>query len=369
MTEMPPPNQTFSPWAAEPPVTTDFYYEDEDGLFPDGGSFLPEMCEKGPVQDFARTYQPAAYLLLSLLGVAGNGLVLLTHARYRQARSVTDVCLLHLAVADLLLMLTSLPFAVAGVLQGWPLGTNACQTLQGFYALNFYSGFLFLTCISVDRYMTIVRAQVACRLRPRARCYGWLATGLAWLLSTLLALPQFVYSQAKQYQGRELCRVLFPASISKAARGATNLAQVILGFMLPFLVMASCYMAVARTLLAARSFQRHKALRVVLALVLVFVVLQLPYSLVVLLDTADMLGSREMSCAQSRHKDLALVVTNGLAFARCCLNPVLYAFVGVRFRKELWLLASDAGCVGRARNGQRPSLRSWASLSTCLEMA
>ncbi|XP_065278881.1 C-C chemokine receptor type 10 [Emys orbicularis] len=360
-----PPSQTFSPWAAEPPVTTDYYYEDEQ--YPEGVSPLPELCEKGSVQSFARTYQPAVYLLLSALGVAGNGLVLLTHARYRQAHSVTDVCLLHLAVADLLLLLT-LPFAVAGVLQGWLLGTDACRTLQGFYALNFYSGFLFLTCISVDRYMAIVRAPAACRLRPRARCYGWLAAGLAWLLSTLLALPQFVYSRAEGHQERQLCRVLFPAGVSKAAKGATNLAQVILGFVLPFLVMASCYAAVARTLLAARSFQRHKALRVILALVLVFVALQLPYSLVVLLDTADILGSREMSCAQSRRKDLALVVTSGLAFARCCLNPVLYAFVGVRFRKELRLLASDAGCVGRAQDGQHPSPRCRAPLSTCLDM-
>ncbi|XP_067397486.1 C-C chemokine receptor type 10 [Emydura macquarii macquarii] len=366
MEELDPPNQSPSPWAAEPPVTTDFYSW-EDGPYPGEGSALPELCEKASVQGFARTYQPATYLLLSLLGVVGNGLVLLTHARYRQAHSMTDVCLLHLAVADLLLLLT-LPFAVAGVLQGWMLGTDACRTLQGLYALNFYSGFLFLTCISVDRYVAIVRAPAACRLRPRARCYGWLAAGLAWLLSALLALPQFVYGQAQQHQGLQLCRVLFPASVSRAARGATNLAQVMLGFAVPFLVMASCYAAVARTLLAARSFQRHKALRVILALVLVFVALQLPHSLVVLLDTADLLGSREMSCAQSRRKDLALVVTSALAFARCCLNPLLYAFVGVRFRRELRLLASDAGCVGRAQDGQRPSPRRRASLSTRLEL-
>ncbi|XP_014430365.2 C-C chemokine receptor type 10 [Pelodiscus sinensis] len=362
MMEMPPSSQTSSPWSAEPPVTPSFYYEEDQ--YSEAGSALPEVCEKGSVQVFARTYQPAVYLLLSLLGVAGNGLVLLTHARYRQAHSVTDVCLLHLAVADLLLLLT-LPFAVAGLLQGWPTSTDACRTLHGFYALNFYSGFLFLTCISVDRYVAIVRAPTAFRLRPRARCYGWLAAGLAWLLSTLLALPQFVYRQAEPHQGRPLCRVLFPSSISKAALGATNLAQVILGFVVPFLVMASCYAAVARTLLAARSFQRHKALRVTLALVLVFVALQLPHSLMVLLDTADMLGSRQMSCAQSRRKDLALMVTSSLAFARCCLNPVLYAFVGVRFRRELWLLASDVGCVGRARGGQCSRRR--ASFSTCLE--
>ncbi|KYO46444.1 C-C chemokine receptor type 10 [Alligator mississippiensis] len=364
MDEMPASNQTFSPWEAELTVTTDLYF---DATWEDG--IIPKLCEKGAVQGFARIYQPAVYVLLSLLGVMGNGLVLLTHARYRQAHSVTDVCLLHLAVSDLLLLLT-LPFAVAGLLQGWLMGTGSCQALQGLYALNFYSGFLFLTFISIDRYVAITRAPLAYRLRPRAKRYGWLAAGLAWLFSALLALPQFVYSQTELHQGLQLCRVVFPKSISKAARGATNLAQVVLGFVVPFLVMASCYTAIAHTLLTTRTCPRYKALRVILALVLVFVGLQLPHSLMVLLDTADLLGHREMSCAQSRSKDLALVITSGLAYLRCCLNPVLYAFVGERFQRELWLLASDAGCVGQAQDGC-PACSSSSrrgSLSTCQEV-
>ncbi|NWW95175.1 CCR10 protein, partial [Rhynochetos jubatus] len=342
-------------------ATTDFY----DG-YASGDEMLPELCEKQAVQGFARTYQPAVYLLLSLLGTAGNGLVLLTHTRYRRAHSVTDVCLLHLALSDLLLLLT-LPFAVTDTLQGWSPGTVACKALQGLYALNFYSGFLFLTCISVDRYVAIVRVPAACRLRPRARRHGWLTAGLAWLLATLLALPQFVYSRAEQHRDLQLCRVVFPRAVSRAARGATNLVQVVLGFAVPFLVMASCYAAVARTLLAARGAQPHRALRVLLALVLVFVALQLPHSLMVLLDAAELLASWELSCAQSRRKDLALLVTGGLAYLRCCLNPLLYAFLGQRFRRELWLLASDAGCVGplEPRCPGCPSPRRRTSLSTC----
>ncbi|NXI13465.1 CCR9 protein, partial [Irena cyanogastra] len=342
-------------------ATTDFW---EDGYSGEAG-MLPELCEKQAVQGFARTFQPAVYLLLLLLGTVGNGLVLLTHTRYRQAHSVTDVCLLHLALSDLLLLLT-LPFAVH-TLQGWSPGTAACKALQGLYALNFYSGFFFLTCISVDRYVAIVRVPAARRLRPRARRHGWLTAGLAWLLAMLLALPQFTYSQAEQHQDLRLCRVVFPRGVSRAARGATNLLQVVLGFALPFLVMASCYAAVARTLLATRGAQPHRALRVLLALVLVFVALQLPHSLMVLLDAAELLASWEMSCAQSRRKDLALLVTGGLAYLRCCLNPLLYAFLGQRFRRELWLLASHAGCVGFLEPGcsGRPGPRRRASLSTC----
>ncbi|NXC05377.1 CCR10 protein, partial [Orthonyx spaldingii] len=345
-------------------ATTDFYpWED---MYSGEAGTLPELCEKQAVQSFARTFQPAVYLLLSLLGIVGNGLVLLTHTRYRRAHSVTDVCLLHLALSDLLLLLT-LPFAITNTLQGWSPGTAACKALQGLYALNFYSGFLFLTCISVDRYVAIVRVPAACRLRPRALRRGWQTAGLAWLLATLLALPQFIYSQAEQHQDLHLCRVVFPRVVSRAARGATNLVQVVLGFAVPFLVMVSCYAAVARTLLAARGAQPHRALRVLLALVLVFVALQLPHSLMVLLDAAELLASWEMSCAQSRRKDLALLVTGGLAYLRCCLNPLLYAFLGQRFRRELWLLASDACCVGSPdqRCPGCPGHRRQTSLSTC----
>ncbi|NXJ69669.1 CCR9 protein, partial [Rostratula benghalensis] len=340
-------------------ATTDFYDFLEEGL-------LPELCEKQAVQGFAHTYQPAVYLLLLVLGTVGNGLVLLTHTRYRRAHSVTDVSLLHLALSDLLLLLT-LPFTITKALQGWSLGTAACQALQGLYALNFYSGFLFLTCISVDRYVAIVRVPAACRLRPRARRRGWLTAGLVWLLATLLALPQFIYSQAEQHQDLWLCRVVFPREVSRAALGATNLVQVVLGFAVPFLVMASCYAAVARTLLATRGAQPHRALRVLLALVLVFVALQLPHSLMVLLDAAELLASWEVSCAQSRRKDMALLVTGGLAYLRCCLNPLLYAFLGQRFRQELWLLAADVGCVGPLdpHCPGCPSPRRRTSLSTC----
>ncbi|XP_059725484.1 C-C chemokine receptor type 10 [Haemorhous mexicanus] len=354
---------TPSPVSTELTATIDFYPW-EDG-YSGQTSMLPELCEKQEVQGFARTFQPAVYLLLSLLGIVGNGLVLLTHTRYRQARSVTDVCLLHLALSDLLLLLTLL-FAALDTLQGWSPGTAACKALQGLYSLNFYSGFFFLTCISVDRYVAIVQVPAACRLRPRARRLGWLTAGLAWLLAMLLALPQFIYSQAEQHQDLRLCRVVFPREVSRVARGATDLLQVVLGFAVPCLVMTSCYAAVARTLLAARGAQPHRALRVLLVLVLVFVALQLPHSLMVLLDAAELLLPWEMSCAQSRRKDLALLVTGGLAYLRCCLNPLLYAFLGQRFRRELWMLASD--CVGSLdpRCSGRSSLRRRTSLSTYL---
>ncbi|EOB07435.1 hypothetical protein Anapl_16516 [Anas platyrhynchos] len=76
----------------ETAATTDFYSWEYDPSWDDG--MLPELCEKQEVQGFARTYQPAVYLLLLLLGTVGNGLVLLTHTRTTAGHTASPTSLL-----------------------------------------------------------------------------------------------------------------------------------------------------------------------------------------------------------------------------------------------------------------------------------
>ncbi|KAB0397705.1 hypothetical protein E2I00_019154, partial [Balaenoptera physalus] len=72
--------------------------------------------------------------------------------------------------------------------------------------------------------------------------------------------------------------------------------------------------------------------------------------------------SHRRSCPASKRKDLALLVTGGLALARCGLNPVLYAFLGLRFRQDLRRLLRGRGCSPgphhRGRCPRRPRLSS-----------
>ncbi|XP_034495710.1 C-C chemokine receptor type 10 isoform X1 [Ailuropoda melanoleuca] len=322
---------------------------------------LPELCYKADVQAFSRAFQPSVSLVVAALGLAGNGLVLATHLAARRAvRSPTSAHLLQLALADLLLALT-LPFAAAGALQGWSLGSATCRAISGLYSASFHAGFLFLACISADRYVAITRALPAAP-RPSAPGRAHMVSAIVWLLSLLLALPALLFSQDGPREGQRRCRLVFPEGLTQTVKGASAVAQVALGFALPLAVMASCYALLGRTLLAARGPERRRALRVVVALVVAFVVLQLPYSLALLLDTADLLAARERSCPASKRKDLALLVTGGLALARCGLNPVLYAFLGLRFRQDLRRLLRGGSCSPgphpRGRCPRRPRLSS-----------
>uniref|UniRef100_G3TS26 C-C chemokine receptor type 10 n=1 Tax=Loxodonta africana TaxID=9785 RepID=G3TS26_LOXAF len=312
---------------------------------------LPELCYKADVQAFSRAFQPSVSLTVAALGLAGNGLVLATHlAARRVARSPTSAHLLQLALADLLLALT-LPFAAVGTLQGWSLGSATCRAISGLYSASFHAGFLFLACISADRYVA-----------TSAPGQAHLVSAVVWLLSLLLALPALLFSRDGHREGQRRCRLIFPEGLTQTVKGASAVAQVALGFALPLSVMAACYALLGRTLLAARGLERRRALRVVVALVAAFVVLQLPYSLALLLDTADLLAARELSCPASKRKDLALLVTGALALARCGLNPVLYAFLGLRFRQDLRRLLRGGGCSPgphpRGRCPRRPRLSS-----------
>ena len=141
---------------------------------------LPELCYKADVQAFSRAFQPSVSLTVAALGLAGNGLVLATHlAARRAARSPTSAHLLQLALADLLLALT-LPFAAAGALQGWSLGSATCRAISGLYSASFHAGFLFLACISADRYVAIARALPA-GPRPSAPGRAHLVSVIVWL--------------------------------------------------------------------------------------------------------------------------------------------------------------------------------------------
>ncbi|XP_038610186.1 C-C chemokine receptor type 10 [Tachyglossus aculeatus] len=332
-------------WAASWTPPWEYYAS----LYPSG---LPEPCDRGSVRAFGRVFQPAVLLPVAALGLAGNGLVVATHlaARRRRGggggpRSPTSAHLLQLALADLLLAL-SLPFGAAGALGGWAPAASLCRAVLGLYSASFHAGFLFLACVSADRYLAVRRlAPAAGGRRRRGPGPARAATLAVWLLALLLALPALLFAR----DGGGACRLVFPEGPAQALKGASGLAQLALGFGLPLGVMVACYALLGRTLLAAQGPGRLRVLRVVVALVAAFVALQLPYSLALLLDTADVLAARERGCPASDRQAVALLVTSGLALARCGLNPLLYAFLGGRFRRDLRRLLRDCGARRRPR--------------------
>ncbi|ELW48657.1 C-X-C chemokine receptor type 3 [Tupaia chinensis] len=89
--------------------------------------------------------------------------------------------------------------------------------------------------------------------------------------------------------------------------------------------------------------------------VVAFALCWTPYHLVVLVDTLMDLGALARNCGRESRVDVAKSVTSGLGYMHCCLNPLLYAFVGVKFRERMWRLLLRLGCPSQRGLQWQPS--------------
>lgn len=84
------------------------------------------VCDQHATMRFETIFIPILYSLTFVLGLMGNGLVLVVLCQKRRTWSVTDVFILHLSVADMLLLLT-MPLWAVDAVNGWSFGTSFCK--------------------------------------------------------------------------------------------------------------------------------------------------------------------------------------------------------------------------------------------------
>lgn len=336
--------------------------DDDNYLYNDSFDESAELCEFKSNFKHEVTYQ--IYSFICALGLLGNILVLVTYVFYKKAKTMTDVYLVNVAVADLLFVL-ALPLIIYNEQNNWQMGNLACKVLRGSYSMNLYSSLLLLACISGDRYVAIVKARRSFGTRSKAQIFSHLICIIIWLFALVLSMPTFIYSElGKEYVNgtQEIdCGLTFETNNkAQVMKILLPSMQVCVGFFIPLLVMGFCYCSIIFTLLRVQNYQNHKAVRVVLAVVLVFILCHLPYNITLLIHTTRLFKLR--GCKAEKNIHFALSVTRSVAYLHCCLNPILYAFIGVKFRSNFCQLVEDVWCFGKKYFYSRPSSQQTSEL-------
>ncbi|XP_010005712.1 PREDICTED: C-C chemokine receptor type 9, partial [Chaetura pelagica] len=331
-------------------TSLDYYRNDSTvlTLYGNSGNDTDFMCDRRQVREFARAFLPVFFWLLFSVGTMGNALVVLVYCKYRFRRSMMDRYLLHLAIADLLLLFT-LPFWAKAALDGWVFKNFMCKIVNSVYKINFYSCSLFLTCISFDRYIAIVQAMKAKTSKRRRLLRSRLMCWAAWLVSVSLCLPEIMYSQSLSAGDTTVCRITYPSNVSMIFRVTALALKVSVGFLLPLLVMVICYALIINTLLQAKRSHKQKSLKIITMIITAFLLTQFPYNVVLMVKAISTYAGAGQSCQAADRLDIGLQVTRGVAFLHSCLNPFLYAFAGERFRTALGRLVRHSG--GCCREG------------------
>lgn len=313
-----------------------------------------EPCSHHKNQSVERVVGPYIHSIICILGFVGNSLVIVTYAFYKRTKSMTDVYLLNVAIADLLFVL-SLPLIVYNELYSWSMGPLACKLLRGSYSFSLYSGMLLLACISAVHYINVTHPFSSYKLRSlRYRCV--ICTTI-WVCALLLSVPTFYYYNRYEpgisgdffyYDEEETTQTLEPSAphyicefrfMDKFTARRTMIAvpstQLAVGFFLPMLIIVFCYTAFIGRMLEV-GFQRHKVLVQMLPVMVVFIICHLPYNMTLLYDTTIMFQLQTCETFSALHT--AKTVTQTIAYLHCCLNPMFHAFYGpsrYRFRRTL----------------------------------
>ncbi|XP_012497964.1 PREDICTED: C-X-C chemokine receptor type 2-like [Propithecus coquereli] len=298
------------------------------------------------------------YALVFLLCLLGNSLVMLVILYGRVSRSVTDVYLLNLAMADLLFSLT-LPIWATSRVNGWIFGTSLCKLVSLLKEVNFYSGILLLSCISVDRYMAIVHATRA--LTQKRHLVKVVCLGIGGL-SLILSPPLCLFHQS--YKPNNSSPVYYEDTATWPV--VLRILPHIFGFGLPLKVMLLSYGFTLHTPIKAHLGQRQWDMGVVFVVILIFLLCWLPYHLVLLTDTLRKTHVISDTCERRNATDQAPEATRILSFLHSCLNPVVYAFIGQKFRHGLLKILDTRGLVSKELlpKDSRPSFAGSSSGNT-----
>ncbi|XP_068428605.1 C-X-C chemokine receptor type 4-like [Clinocottus analis] len=352
-------------------ISYEFFDNRTDNISEESGDFdfdsqeFGVPCPRALSTHFNKIFLPTVYGIIFFLGIVGNGLVIVVMGYQKKVKTMTDKYRLHLSVADLLFVLT-LPFWAVDAVKTWYFGGFLCVSVHMIYTLNLYSSVLILAFISLDRYLAVVRAtnsQATRKLLASRVIY----VGV-WLPAAVLTVPDMVFARVQNIgssnfpflnvsmetsYSRIICQRIYPEVDSHIWTAVFRFQRILVGFILPGLIILICYCIIIAKLSQGSKGQalKRKALKTTIILILCFFSCWLPYCVGIFLDNLMMLKVISSPCALRQVVETWISITEALAYFHCCLNPILYAFLGVKFKKS-----ARSALTASSRSSQKVTL-------------
>ncbi|XP_053550776.1 somatostatin receptor type 5-like isoform X1 [Bombina bombina] len=261
------------------------------------------------------------YLFICLFGLVGNALAIYVILRYQKMRTVTNIYVLSLAVADLLHMICLLIDAIEVALSYWPLGGFMCRVYWTLLTWTKCSSIYFLVTLSISDCVLVYFPAFSNQRLGSKIAIG--ASSFVWALCLLLVIPLFRYSDMNEFYS---CKIIWPEPIIFWSQIIISY-QLSMTFALPFLIICICLI-----LTIVRIKQQEKPtsstikqnLIMIVALYIVFIIFWLP---------VDVLETMKVYRNLEDLSDVMLYIVLLIPYLKSCLYPILYGFLSPGFKE------------------------------------
>lgn len=268
-----------------------------------------------------------AILTLALvLGFPGNLFVVWSVISQVKKRSVTCLLVLNLALADGSVLLSAPLFLrYLGAGRGWEFGSAACKLVHYLSSVNMYVSIYLICLMSMDRWLAVTKPFLSQRMRTKHTLLA-LLLGI-WVIAFVLSLPMpFYRSNLKVLKRNITLNICMPYHWqSKGHRVFQYLFETIMGCLVPFSLINTCYTSVVCRLQSAMFQRRGQGSRLILMIICAFALFWLPYHIVNIIEVVGLLQDSK-SVIDAAVK--ARPNVTAFAFFSSAVNPILYVFAG-----------------------------------------
>uniref|UniRef100_A0A182Q9T1 G-protein coupled receptors family 1 profile domain-containing protein n=1 Tax=Anopheles farauti TaxID=69004 RepID=A0A182Q9T1_9DIPT len=312
----------------------------------------------------------ASHTVVFLMGLVGNALVCIAVYTNHTMRTVTNIFIVNLAVADFFVILFCLPPTVVwDVTETWFMGKAMCKVVIYFQTVSVTVSVLTLTFISIDRWYAIC---FPLRYKPRPE-RAWRSIALIWLIGFLSDLPEFLVLTTRRKKLRFDIKLFTQcvATWDNETEKTFYIVKFVLLYTLPLLFMTVAYFQIVRVLWRSDTIPGHresrnqpcgihstrttlncvgntstmgqlrarrKAAKMLVAVVIMFAGCYFPvHMLNVARYTVD-IGQSDIVAVLS-------LFSHWLCYANSAINPVIYNFMSGKFRREFKNALEKCRCL------------------------
>ncbi|XP_066445809.1 cysteinyl leukotriene receptor 2-like isoform X2 [Eleutherodactylus coqui] len=285
-----------------------------------------------PIEDdYKYLVYTVVYIIVFLSGLLFNGAAVYVFCKVRKKKGLSTICLLNLAVADLL-FIVFLPLRISYYQKNgtWIFGDFLCRVSTFSFYFSMYSSIFFLACLNIFRYMSVVRPE-----KIKVKTAIILCAGI-WVFTGLSTIP-FLLSGTNVREN--ITRCFEPVEMSTWKRIMyMNYYALVVGFILPFLAIVVCNGLLIRHIMAMPMEKKtiRKHVTMIVLIFLVCCVCFLPYHIQRTVHLHYLIHHPDI-CTLHDVLQKTLVTMLCLAVLNTCMDPLLYAFIGHGYKT--WLLS------------------------------
>ncbi|RUS83404.1 hypothetical protein EGW08_008825, partial [Elysia chlorotica] len=289
----------------------------------------------------------AANLLVFLAGVLGNALVIVVVLCAREMKTATNLCLMNLSVADLLVLLFCQPSAMLEFIyeEQWLLGQVMCKLTIFLENTVIVTSILIIVTVSLERFWAVYYPLKTYSSGSKSRAMIIMAG--VWLTSALVTVPYLVMAdtvETTRHTDNALVEVCITGPTSSWVK-AYIVARFTFIFAVPMVLLAALYTMIIHKVLTetmeckqmtesarSQSAQNRRQLVIMLVgIIVLFFLCLLPFRILALVLT---FATYDLPLEMGHESFLNLLYfCRLLIYINSAGNPIIYNIFSTKFRR------------------------------------